>query len=224
MVASLMFVLVGCLAQASPQKASANPAAFGRAVIDVLAYTATARDIINTPERKGKGRLESSLNEMVRTRQAIARFRDGMTAIEPFADGSETTMNSAAEVFQVVLRTLVSGMEDHLAIQEQLLKAKTEDDVAALLPKASELAATVDEAWRLLPKVIILASGALVDENRQVDGKLRYLRITVEQRLDLITSVTKAFPNLKPGGGHAVDVAASLFLQWLKGGWKGSDE
>jgi hypothetical protein len=223
MIASASLAFLALLGQAS--ESPVKPSEFARAAVQALAQAGLARDAIEQPEDDKAHRINRILNEMIAERRAIARAREAISVIENYKRAKDPAIAAAAESFELSLDNLIAGIEATLVLQEGELKATTPEDIAALVPTASKIAAHVDESWRTLPKVFILVAGSLVDQARVIDSKLPYLRISSVERKDLVAQITTLFPNARDkGGGHAVDVAASLLRKFLQGDHKSSDE
>ena len=77
---------------------------------------------------------------------------------------------------------LEKGCERSIALHAGMITAKTREDIATLVTEASSVGADVDAAWRLLPKVTLALSMALIDDERVTDGKVQHLRVSAAQR------------------------------------------
>lgn len=77
----------------------------------------------------------------------------------------------------------------------------------------------------LLPLAAVGLSHAFVDDERLLNGKIAWLRITAAERARLIIDLKKMFPTVPPAGDrHAVESAVYLLLKFLDGGWKAADD
>ncbi len=210
--------------QTNPSR-STEPAVyqFADAAIRSLSVASAAKEMLGQTEQ-AEDHLAALLRDMIDTRRAISRLREGALLLSPFLATSDGKMKDAAKALSDVYGGLGDRLNAGLVVYEQMAKVKDQDGLAALLPETSKLAADVDEAWRLIPVAVAGVAHVLVDQDRTIYGKVGYLRISRKERAELLQTIKTLFPGLKEGEGHAVDVSASLFRQFLLGGWKGSDE
>jgi hypothetical protein len=232
----MLWMLLGTILLVAPAQSQAVPtsraaeqrAPFELATATVLALSeaATGRDLIAGVKAEGNA-IADSLNAIVANRGAISRLRQAIVRFDQFKDSRDKQVSEAAVHMQLALENLSARLMKSVGLWEKLSAAKTEEAVTALVPEAGKIAADVDEAWRTLP--IGLASGthAMVDQDRlSPTGTLAYLRVTREERARILADLKTFFPKVTgaPKGGHPVDVAASLFIQFLNTAWKNADD
>ena len=207
--------------QPAPSERSA--AELASAVLDALAYADAAREKLDqTPADKDL--FAATMTRMTNARIAKRRFQDARALFVNEVKSKRQTVNLVGTAFTVAFEALEKGCDRGVALDEAIVKAKTQDDIAKIAADGSAIAADVDEAWRLLPQGILALSFALVDEGRLTDGKLQHLRLTSGERASLISRITRDYPNVgQQKGGHAIDVSASVLLNFLKGDHKSAD-
>jgi hypothetical protein len=193
-------------------------------VLDALQQAEIARERLDTsPESKDF--LAGSVTRMTSRRFAKRRFQDARALFVAELKSPKQAVNLVGTVFTSAFEALEHFCDRGITLEEAMHKVKTQEDVAKMASDLSALAADADEAWRLLPKGVIALSFALVDDERLTDGKLQHLRLSAAERASLIGRINREYPNAgKKSGGHAIEVSASLLLQFLRGGHKSANE
>jgi hypothetical protein len=161
------------------------------------------------------------------TNQRIAkhRFQEARALFVNELTSTRQAVNLLAVAFTETFKGLENGCDRATVLQQAMLRAKDQDDIAKLVAEGSAIAADFDAAWRLLPQGIIALSYALVDTERLTNGKLQHLRLSSVERAALVSRITREYPNAaRGGGGHAIDVSASVLLKFLKGAHNSSDQ
>jgi hypothetical protein len=192
--------------------------------LDALAYASAGKEKLDQTH-KDKDPLAVALAEMTSLRIAKQRFGDGRALFINETKSKRQAVALVGEAMTTVFEALEASCERAVALQEALLKVNTRDDAVKLVSETSKLQADVDEVWRLLPQGALALSFALLDEKRQTDGKLQHLRLASAERATLVSRIKREYPNAsKEGGGHAIDVSASLLLKFLTGDHKSADQ
>lgn len=194
-------------------------------LLQTLSLAASARDTLAANKAEGNP-ITDSLNAIVAQRGAVSRLNQATSLLGQFRGAPDETVRTAASELKGIYGTLAERLLAGVSIWGKFAKAKTADDIAALVPESGKSGAEIQEAWRLLPLGVAAVTHALVDSARLSDGKLSYLRLTREERAKLNTEIKTLFPNVRPEekGGQVVDVSVNLFRAFLNGGWKSSDD
>jgi hypothetical protein len=129
---------------------------------------------------------------------------------------------------EVLLYSLNSGLEQSITTQEKLLGVKDEKELGPILNEASKWAAQLDSTWKGIPQVLAILLHVLVDDKRTVDGKIGYLKVTRDQRAQILSALKVNFPALaeveSKAGQHALEFSICQFRQFLQDEWKSSDD
>lgn len=193
-------------------------------LVNALGHVALARDALQSVKPTGE-LLPDTFSAMTARRKAISRVQDARGLMVPHKESRSTNVREAANACDQLFLILQELWATGNRLDEELLKVKDQEGLAALVPKLSKRSADLDEAWRKLPLVAALAAHTLVNEDRLASGKLAYLHLTRTERETMVSRIDRLFPKAsQPGGGHAVDVAAGILRQTLTKAWKSSDE
>ncbi len=93
----------------------------------------------------------------------------------------------------------------------------------------SEHSARADEAWKMIMTATVLSTYALVDDKRTIYGKLGYLKLTSNEKKELLrrleTLFGKSVKQEPKEGQRPVEVAPELLWKFLNDkSWKTSDD
>lgn len=175
----------------------ASPYAFAHAVIDSLAYAADARQTLRSIEDKGDA-TANALHSMTNARIAIGKLERAKGRLEHFSGSTDGTIRTASQGFCMAYDQLIDALNHSIKSEERLMMAQGQHELAAIVSDTSKYLAQADEAWKLLVYATAAASHALTDNEREENGKLRYLKITTAQRADLVDGLERFFgPQLK---------------------------
>jgi len=231
-VAALLVCRVGPqdVPPTSPTPTAATPSelsayTLASALIETLAKAAAARDTLAAAKSVGDPVMDS-LSGIVSHRGAINQLNEAIVLLGRFRTTPDARLRAAASELGGAYATIAARLLKRTSIWENLAKAKSVDDIAALVPESSKSAEDIQEAWRLLPLAVSAVADALVDSTRLLDGKVAYLRLTHAERATLNLDIQKRFPNIRPGdkSRHAVDVSVNLFRAFLNSVWRSSDD
>jgi hypothetical protein len=226
----ILAALVLAQGQTAADQSTAQPSAAdsvaGLAADAILALgrAGAARDVLSGIKLTGEP-LVDGLATMTAKRQAISRILEGRAQLKLYQSSATPAIRETAEAFDIVFLALEGAWRRSISLDERLLHAKTHDDLIASVSDASKIAADAEEAWRALPLGVAALTHSLLDSNRTMGGKIRYLQITSAERAELIASTQTTLPkSLLKGDQHPADASARIFREWLSKGWKTSDE
>lgn len=229
--AAVIVALVASSVRLHAQQRSPNVNPLMEAVVDSLAVTADAHNVI---VKTGT----SDIEHMTSTRTAIMKLDQARQLVEAFAKSPDEVSAGVASAFSAVYGSLAKLLTQSLATFETLvrLSARAQDgqavsnaELAEISIAAGKRTAEIDSTWKMLAELSALSMSVLVDDKRpDAAGQHPYLRITAKERADLRARLERFFGKqvLEGTGGnrHAVQVAPSLIWQFLgQPGWKPAD-
>ncbi len=157
------------------------------------------------------------------------KIKEASRFIEPYILSKNEATKSAAEQFAAIYTLIIQNNEELLDFTEHTYN-NIEDLVAkqgTYSRKLSELMATSEELWRLLPTATVSSAYALVDNDRTEDGKLKFLNINSEEAGSLIDQLVNTFGEViksEPKEGILpIDFSATGLYIFLGKGWKYAD-
>src|SRR5262249_49553378 len=131
--------------------------------------------------------------------------------------------------FSQLYAAIVTNNNQAIDLLEDVLNDPREavSNQGTSLRKFSESAARNEQLWRMMLDLTVLSTYALMDENREEDGKLPYLRITKNERDQLRLALRKTFgEKVTEGikaGQFALEGSGGLLWVFLSQPWKMAD-
>lgn len=149
--------------------------------IRALSLADSARNSLTTLKGVGEP-IRDSMNAIMAERSAANRLKDAALLLRQFDAAEDQRVKESASQMQGICETLAATLLADVGIWEKLARAKSADDISALVPESAKSASDMNEAWRLLPLGVAAITHALVDADRPTNGKLSHLRLTRAER------------------------------------------
>lgn len=222
------FLLRSSVAQSAERGRPVNPYEFSEAVIRSLALATDAQRVLQIPPLSDN--VDEAVVGMTTLRIAVKKLEQANAVIQRFSKSDDGTIAASVLAFDIGYRQLIDALNGAIRVEEKMLTVSSKQEQAALLSETSKWLAEAYEAWRLLPNATALASHALADNKRLVDGKLPYLRITAAEKAQLLEELEQYFGESvkitethEPNSLSAPVTAAALLWGMLNQPWKPSD-
>lgn len=203
-----------------------EPFFFTQAVIRSLSRAAVARQTLISTETTGDD-VSDTLKTMTDMRIGINQLEDAKTELAQYRESQNEAIATPIKGFNTAYDLLIHAVGGGLSVHERLAAAEDEGQVMALMSDLSKSLAEADRGWKLLAYATAAAAHALVDNEREIDGKLVYLAITTEQRATLLTDLESYFGQaVKNGtqGRYPTEVAPAMLWEFLnQSSWRPSD-
>jgi hypothetical protein len=222
--AASVTLLAGVVLCAQSRASAADVHVLTQNWVSATSFVAEARDLLNT-EVKGEG-TQVLMASMTLNRRAKIKLRTALQQLPSENNWAESTERRAVEVYRQVITFLQDELDRSFALDQKIITMKSDEDAANIMAATAELAAQMDDTWKMLPQASLMFSYALVDTKRTTDGTLQHLRLTTSQRRELLTEIRKQFPKASKGlasGQHAVDASMGVLVQLLTGGHRSAD-
>ena len=148
--------------------------------------------------------------------------------IEPFAKTTDQEITQLVQPMTTSYDTLTEGMVSMLAAQEKLAAVRDEAGLLDVALEARESTAKLQQAWKVLPTAANALTHLLVNSERQENGKMCCLRISSDQRMELLRVIDRHFEHedVRTGpraGQHPTTYAVALLRQFVTSEWKSAD-
>ncbi len=207
-----------------------RPFSYVYSVIHSLHWALDAKETISSFPLKGD-EPDFYLQAMTNTRIAAGKLSTARATINPFLESKNKYINKSADGFDVAYKGLLLSLDKSLTIFEKMANMTDEEaaiNIGTISKEASEFAAQADEGWKLLVYATVASTYALVDNEREEDGKHPYLTITVEERGILLKELEELFGDkikvgLQAGQHSTIGAPAVLWGFLTQEGWKPSD-
>jgi hypothetical protein len=147
----------------------------------------------------------------------------------PYQNSKNEFINKSAQELYFIYSKVVENNENLLAFIEKTMNdpGEASSKQGTWLRKMSEIAATNEELWRMMPYATVMVSYTLVDMTRKETGNLSFLTITKLERDKLRSYLLGEFgESIKKGpkgGMLPIDASAALMWEFLSRGWKPAD-
>jgi hypothetical protein len=198
-----------------------------RAVIEALSFAEDARSRLTVISPSNQDVMSQTLETMTNARIAINYLRQAQAQFKRFQGHDTDLVDKAAQAFLRGYGTIADGLTRTLGVYDKLNSVSDSSQLGPLLTEASQSAAEIELAWKVIPLATVLLTHALVDQNRLVDNRLAYLTISTAQRAALVTTIDRFFgaaaKGEPKGGQHAVQFSSIVLRQFLVGQAKSAD-
>jgi len=170
--------------------------------------------------------IVSSMKDLIVFTNEVRRAKD---TIAPYTKSKNEFVKKSVGMLDLIYSMVIDNNEKLLAFIEKTMNNPSEvtSKQGTWLRKMSEMAATNEELWRMIPQIIAMISYTLVDSKRTEDGKIRFLTITKSERDKLRSNLLSSFgENIKKGpkaGMLPIEASASLMWEFLSKDWKPAD-
>jgi hypothetical protein len=215
-------------AQDRPGASPEQTVALVKAWTDAAAWLAEGRDLLNAAEDERKTSAERTIGSMTQNRLVKNKFAKALQALP---ESTEFEPQSLAVIslgtYRVAITGLITVLDRSFQISEKALAASNMAELAPLVSESAELAAKLDETWKVLPTATLGLVWVLVDTQRATDGKIQHLRLTRAQRQQILADLAERFPkvpNKLAAGQHAIEASIAVLKQFLAGQHRSADE
>ena len=180
-------------------------------------------------ERLKSGKEQDIVSVMKDLMVFTNEVRRAKHATAPHGNSKNEFVKEPAKQLHFIYSMVVENNENLLSFIEKTINDPSEasSKQGTWLLKMSEIAATNEELWRMIPYVTVTVSYALVDMKRKETGNLRFLTMTKIERDKLRSNLLRAFgESLKKGpkgGMLPIDASVSLMWDFLSKDWKPAD-
>jgi hypothetical protein len=221
----LVLVVLVCGVRICTAQPAGTIAADIEAWIQTSGWLLEARDLVDQDAPASASGLESIAFQMKVNRLAVNKLENALRGLPEAKSASRDELPPVAAIRGVVL-VLKEVFDRAFAIQQRIVAATNQQDLANVLGQVAQMQADLDEAWKTWPQVTILLSYGIVDMGRSTNGSLQHLRLATRERRALIERLDKEFPKVPikmSAGQHAVEAGVSALKTFLRGDHKSSD-
>jgi hypothetical protein len=157
----------------------------------------------------------------------IYRLEEAKGYVVPFKKNSNKEIASTANSLCNFYDDFIVNNRGMLDIIEETMNNPANIKQGTLSRKTAELLAKNDAVYRMLPLIAAKLTHTLVDTNRTVDGKLKFLIVTKEERASIKELLIRQFGEktlTSKGNKFPIEVSASLLWKFLSDRWKSADD
>lgn len=169
---------------------------------------------------------------MTNVRLGMNKIESAKAEIEPFLKSDNEFIRKSSNVFVMLYE---QALQLSMQAIEQLKKLgnmssdeflKQQGTIAA---EVSELSAQRDQLWKEVVHLTALATNALVDPEREIDGKIAYFNITTAEKNAILEHLSNTFGDeikggMKAGQKPTTAASAAIWQALTMRGFKTSDE
>ena len=213
-----------------------EPFNFSMAVIDSLHFAAVAKERLITSRKYSQGQFDDEFSKLISSmttiKSAISNLNLAISQIQPFLNSETIIIRESSESFVLGYKTITQVLNNELIFLEKIGNQGPEEFLSkrgTLAKEMSEQSARADTGWRMILTATVLSTYALVDDKRTIEGKLGHLKLTSNEKKELLRRLETLFGksvNQEPKEGQRpVEVAPKLLWKFLNDkSWKTSHD